>query len=128
MVGTIWDAAWDFGNGLWEGFWDGITGSPHSKIEYALWDIQDTATDTLSHLNRTVTSMNRMSATIPVTGGTAVAGAGGGATTNYNQYGPLVGAAVIRDDSDIDKLAKRLDERHRARQESVGRRVLAGAV
>lgn len=127
-VGTAWDAAWDFGNGIWDGFWDGISGSPHSKIEYALWDIQDTATDTLSHLNRTLSSMNRMSATIPVTGGSAVMGYGNGATTNFNQYGPLIGAAVVRDDSDIDLIAKRLDERQRDKLASVGRRVLVGTV
>jgi len=128
-AGSAFEAAKDFGEGFWNGFRDGIFGSPKTKIEYALMDMDDQADATLAHINRSIRSLNRLGATIPVTMGGASLGMGAGAVTNnYNQHGPLIGEAVIRDDTDIDKLAKRLDERQSARQASIGRRTLVGAV
>jgi len=69
MVNTAWNAARDFGEGLWEGFKDGIgIGSP-SHIERALMAVQDQAWATEGNLARSLRSMNGLSATIPVNTG-----------------------------------------------------------
>jgi TP901 family phage tail tape measure protein len=123
MVGSIWDAAYDFGAGALNGFLHGIGARSPSGIEKAFFAIDDQADKTLSHLTRTVRSINRVTpapytpSTIGMDSPVTAAAVQNG---SWNQNGPLVGTAVIRKDEDITTLARKLERERRTQARARG--------
>lgn len=116
LVTTAFNAAKDFGGGLWGGFKKGVGINSPSYIEKAMFAMEDQADATLKHLNRSVKSMNGMTVgmntrlpdglSTPQYATSASAGA-----PTYTHNGPLIGAAEIRSEFDIELLANKLERR-----------------
>jgi len=120
---SAYSAAKSFGKGFWDGFKDGIgVGSP-SYVERALMAIEAQAASTESNLKRSIISMNRTAASIPISSGSlGIATPAAVATSSYawNQNAPLVGVANIRDRRDIYTLARDLEDERAKRDRARG--------
>lgn len=57
LIRRAYNAAKNFASSLWNGFKDALFGSPHTKIEYAVWDMVDNVSKSIDDLK---TQMNRM--------------------------------------------------------------------
>ena len=116
FVGDFWNAAWKLGSNLWKGFQAGLFGSPHTKIEYAMWDMEANMKDSMTNLQRNMRTIQGMESRmpqlnagligLPTAASAALIGNGGG--TQFNQNAPLIGQATIRDDRDIVTLSRQL--------------------
>ena len=144
---TAYNKMKSIGESMWNGFKKGLFGSPHTKVEYAVWDMTDNVKKSMATLATQVRSINTIASDLPgmtIASGSAVispastaALAASGGTTAiqsppaqnvWQQLGPLIGEAHIRDDRDIDELARKLDERIADRLAAAGRRTVFGGV
>lgn len=129
FAGTFFDKAKKIATSLWNGFKDGLFGSPHTKIEYAMWDMEvnmkrslDSVRKnigTLQGLQNRIPQLNAGLVGLPTPAAAAVTSNGGGNV--WQQTGPLVGQAVIRDDRDIVSLARQLETERLRQQRARGK-------
>ena len=125
MVQKGYNAAKDFAGGLWDGFKDGLGINSPSLIEQQLFAIDEQADLTSRNLMRSIRGMNwSVSGLNAINPAMMGASPSTGAGTNINNYAPLVGEAHIRDDRDIDTLARQLEDRQHNRLAAAGRRVV----
>jgi hypothetical protein len=118
------NAAADFASGLWNGFKKGLGINSPSFIEEALFAIQNEALSTAKILKTQVGAMGLTTSPLLTT---SLAPVGGtvqppSQSFQWNQNGPLIGQAVIREEGDIEKLARRLEDRQSDRLAAAGRR------
>lgn len=132
FASSFWNTAKKIGESLWNGFKDGLFGSPHTKIEYAMWDMEYNMKKSLQSLKSNMRTLNGMEQRIPQVNSAllglpapadAALTANGGGTT-WQQNGPLIGQATIREDQDIVKLARELDKRRGQELAARGRRLV----
>lgn len=64
-IGQAFDAVKDFASGIWKGFVKGLFGSPHTKIEYAMWDMTDNVQESIAKLKSQVSTLQSIGADIP---------------------------------------------------------------
>lgn len=132
FVSRFWDKAYEIGKNLWEGFKKGLFGSPHTKIEYAMWDMEANMKKSLQSLKSNMRTLHGMENRMPQlnagllglpTPAAAALTANGGGTT-WQQNAPLLGSATIRSDKDIVDLARELEKRRSEELKARGRRMV----
>lgn len=115
------------GESMWSGFKKGLFGSPHTKVEYAVWEMTDNVEASIKMLGGQVRAIQNLSRTLPgvaqneplsASVGVMALSPGSGASVapqanpgggfTWVQQGPLVANATIRNDNDIKKLAREL--------------------
>lgn len=138
-------AAASFGSAIWNGFKGAMFGSPHTKIEYAMWDMEANAEKSMKGLSTTLAQVDRIAKTLwPIDAPTlAVAGPAQGLTppevkakaAQVQQppaqpqlvvQGPLVQADVgsIRSDTDIMEVSRGLQSLINRDAAAKGRKIL----
>lgn len=143
---TAYNKMKSLGESMWSGFKKGLFGSPHTKVEYAVWDMTDNVKKSISTLAGQVDQILRIGQDLPGMSVTAPAATFAASTAalagepsstavqsnpaqmTWQQLGPLIGEATIRDERDIDELARQLDERIADRLAAAGRRTVFGGV
>ena len=129
MVTKAFNAARDFSKGLWDGFKDGLGINSPSLIEQQLSMIDSSADSTYRNLMRSIRGMNGsvsgLNGLMPSTIAAPAAASPGNSMT-WQQNAPLIGEAVIRDDRDIELLARKLEKRQADRLAAAGRRQVVG--
>ena len=132
FVTRFWDKAYEIGSNLWEGFKKGLFGSPHTKIEYAMWDMEANMKKSLQNLKSNMRTLHGMENRMPQinsaliglpTPAAAALTANGGGTT-WQQNAPLLGSATIRSDKDIVDLSRELEKRRSEELKARGRRLV----
>ena len=126
----FWDKAWELGSSLWDGFKKGLFGSPHTKIEYAMWDMEANMKASLATLRRNMRTLGTMESRIPqlnagllgLPSASQAAFASNGGSTTWQQTGPLIGQATIRREEDAVTLARELHKLQRNQLAARGRR------
>ena len=126
----FWDKAWELGSSLWEGFKSGLFGSPHTKIEYAMWDMEANMKDSIANLKRNMRTLGTMEKRIPqlnagmlgIPSPAQAAFTASGGSTIWQQNGPLIENATIRREEDAITLARELDRLKKNQLAARGRR------
>lgn len=60
MITKAFNAVKGFASSMWQGFKKGLFGSPHTKIEYAMWDMVDNVTASIKDLRAQVLSVQKI--------------------------------------------------------------------
>lgn len=142
---TAYNKMKSLGESMWNGFKKGLFGSPHTKVEYAVWAMTDNVDASIKTLATQVRDLNGLAMAMPGMGrsdqgpgnvGALALSAGtqplvgsqasSAAGSVYNQNAPLIGQATIRDEGDVEMLARRLDDLRRGKLAAAGRREVVG--
>lgn len=129
FAGTFYEKAKSIATSLWNGFHDGLFGSPHTKIEYAMWDMTANMGRSIDQVKNHIGVLNSLQNKIPQLNAGAIglpSAADAALTMNgggqiWQQNAPLIGNATIRDDRDIVTLARQLETERQRTERARGR-------
>jgi TP901 family phage tail tape measure protein len=108
LAGMIYDAGSHFIGGFLSGVWDSLFGSPHTKVEYVFWDMEDNVMASVDNMYKQVRRLDGMTAgtwgtsanmnvlaAYQTNGASSTVPASVGAGEGYTIVGPLLNVETL---------------------------------